>query len=42
MAIKIATWLANVNEAGSIKILTGEKMGINIPTAHKTADTVSV
>ena len=38
IAIKIATWLARVNDAGSNVILRGDTMGITIPIAHKSAD----
>ena len=33
IAIKMATWLARVKEAGSRMILTGENSGMTIPTA---------
>jgi hypothetical protein len=39
IAIKIATWLARVNDAGSRVILRGDIMGIRIPIAHRRADT---
>ena len=37
IAINIGTWLANVKEAGSKTILSGENIGITIPIAHKSA-----
>jgi len=40
MAIKIATWLAKVYEAGPITTL-GANIGMSIPTAIKTAVEVS-
>jgi len=33
IAMNITTWLAKVNDAGSITILIGENMGIIKPTA---------
>jgi len=38
IAIKIATWLAKVNEAGSIIIFTGENMGMINPIAVSKPD----
>jgi hypothetical protein len=38
IAINIATWLASVNDAGSIVILIGEIIGITIPIEHRSAD----
>jgi len=38
IAIKITTWLAKVNEAGSITILTGETIGIITPIAISKPD----
>lgn len=40
IAKNIATWLANVKDAGSSDIFTGEKIGIRIPIAHNSAATV--
>ncbi|MDR1066479.1 MAG: hypothetical protein LBL35_03455 [Clostridiales bacterium] len=40
MAIKIGTWLANVNEAGSSHIFIGEKSGMARPIAMSKADAV--
>ena len=36
MAIKTATWLATVKEAGGMTILSGEIMGIRMPTAVRS------
>ena len=41
MAMKMATWLAKVKEAGSRMILKGENVGITMPTAIKTAASTS-
>jgi len=41
IAMKIATWLAKVKEAGSITILTGENMGIINPIAISKPDMAS-
>jgi hypothetical protein len=40
IAINIATWLANVNEAGSSMIFIGENIGIMMPTAIKRPEIV--
>lgn len=40
IAIKIDTWLANVNDAGSNRIFIGENIGIIIPTAISKLDIV--
>jgi hypothetical protein len=41
IAIITGTWLAKVNDAGSSLIL-GNVNGINIPKAHRSADTVII
>jgi hypothetical protein len=41
IATKMGTWLANVKEAGSKIILSGENMGITTPTAINNPDMVS-
>jgi len=41
IAMKIATWLAKVNEAGSINTLTGENIGIINPIAVSKPDIAS-
>jgi hypothetical protein len=40
IAIKVATWLARVNEAGSNVILIGDIIGIRIPIEHNNAEIV--
>jgi hypothetical protein len=42
MAMKIATWLASVNEAGSRRIFMGENMGMIIPIAINKPDNVNL
>jgi len=42
MAMKIATWLPRVNDAGSITIRTGENMGIISPIAISKPDMASL
>jgi hypothetical protein len=41
IAINIGTWLANVYDAGSTTIL-GKVIGINIPSAQRSADIVII
>jgi len=42
IAIKIATWLASVNEAGSSTIFIGENIGIMSPIAISKPDTINL